>query len=64
MPYLNDTDADGLSDRFESELGTNPLASDTGNDGMPDEWEYLYNFNPLEPDSSFDNDEGWLVKSL
>ncbi|NJO05067.1 MAG: hypothetical protein HC876_05800 [Chloroflexaceae bacterium] len=35
-PFLWDTDNDGLTDRQEASLGTNPIRRDTDNDGLED----------------------------
>ena len=40
---LNDTDADGMDDGFESDIGSDPLRADTDNDGLMDG---LEGFNP------------------
>jgi hypothetical protein len=45
-----DTDCDGLPDRLERLMGTNPFAADTDRDGIPDRDEVRFNLNPLEPD--------------
>jgi predicted transglutaminase-like cysteine proteinase len=37
-----DTDGDGLTDNYESEIGTDPLELDTDNDGIYDKDEYDY----------------------
>jgi hypothetical protein len=54
-----DTDSDGLSDRFESRLGSNPLLADSDRDGLVDLVEYTGGdsgipTNPTDKDS--DND--------
>lgn len=36
-----DTDNDGLPDKLEFELGTNPFDFDTDGDGLPDGWEVM-----------------------
>ena len=55
-----DTDADGLSDSKEGELGTNPLAADTDGDGLLDGLEVNEYFtNPLQRDTDRDSmDDG------
>ena len=47
-----DSDGDGLSDKLERQIGTNPFEPDTDGDGMHDGWEYNHGFNPL-----VDNDD-------
>ena len=49
-----DDDNDGLSDRDERELGTDPLNSDTDGDGLSDAAEVEIGTNPLEYDSDGD----------
>jgi hypothetical protein len=51
-----DYDNDGITDREEYELGTNPADIDTDDDGMPDGWEVSYGLDPLNDDSSEDSD--------
>ncbi len=51
----SDTDNDGLSDRREREIGTDPGQADTDRDGLRDGDEVLvWNTNPLMPDSDGD----------
>lgn len=47
-----DSDGDGLSDKLERQIGTDPVEPDTDGDGMHDGWEYSHGFNPL-----VDNDD-------
>ncbi len=57
-----DTDGDGLSDKLEEGLGTNPAVADTDGDGFADGDEVKGNYNPLGSGSlSYDND---LVNKL
>lgn len=42
-----DTDKDGLEDKLETALGTDPKKTDTDNDSYGDKEEVLNNFNPL-----------------
>ncbi len=50
-----DTDGDGLSDRREEEIGTDPLDPDTDKDGLTDGQEVLtYKTDPLNPDTDYD----------
>jgi hypothetical protein len=46
-----DSDGDGLSDREELELGTDPLNPDTDGDGWPDGCEVRLGSNPMDPKS-------------
>ena len=41
-----DPDRDGLSNRRESELGTDPFQPDSDGDGMDDGWETAHGFDP------------------
>lgn len=43
-----DTDHDGLSDRTERELHTDPKRSDTDGDELPDGWEVRHGLNPAD----------------
>jgi len=45
----DDSDADGLCDGTEVELGTNPQAADSDDDGLPDLIEVVSSFSPIEP---------------
>jgi hypothetical protein len=50
-----DSDGDGLSDRTEKEIGTDPDNVDTDGDGLSDEIEYQeYGTDPLDSDSDGD----------
>ncbi|PJC40317.1 MAG: hypothetical protein CO042_04430, partial [Parcubacteria group bacterium CG_4_9_14_0_2_um_filter_41_8] len=50
-----DSDADGLSDEEEKNLGTNPNSADTDNDQLGDFQEvYIYGTNPNDPDTDKD----------
>ena len=50
-----DSDGDGLSDRYEEEIGTDPLNPDTDSDALSDGEEVLRrNTDPLNPDSDRD----------
>ncbi|MGA1866376.1 MAG: hypothetical protein ACMUFK_02780, partial [Thermoplasmatota archaeon] len=42
-----DTDGDGLSNKEEAALGTNPDKADSDNDGMPDGFEAYFGLDPL-----------------
>ena len=45
-PLVADTDGDGLDDRIEAEIGTNPRREDTDGDGFTDTEEIGYGMNP------------------
>ncbi len=49
-----DNDNDGLSDPFESQIGTNPSSQDSDNDGVLDRKELLNGSNPNNLDSDHD----------
>ncbi len=52
-----DGDADGLSNKEEYELGTDPCSTDTDGDGIPDNWEVEYDLDPLNSgDAGIDGD--------
>ncbi|OJI06779.1 hypothetical protein BK004_02305 [bacterium CG10_46_32] len=52
---FNDSDADGLSDAQERDLGTNPKSQDTDGDGLGDYQEVnVYGTNPNNPDTDGD----------
>jgi alpha-tubulin suppressor-like RCC1 family protein len=53
---LLDSDADGIVDWKEAQLGTNPSNPDTDGDGMPDGWEINHSLNPLANDAGIDSD--------
>jgi len=54
-PTELDSDADGLTDDNEANLGTNPLLPDSDGDGLTDREELMiYNTDPLNPDSDAD----------
>jgi Bacterial TSP3 repeat len=46
-----DRDGDGLCDKSEADLGTDPDAADTDHDGFPDALEVLAGFNPTDASS-------------
>jgi hypothetical protein len=48
-PALIDSDADGLDDELEGELGTDPYAADTDGDGYDDKAEILGGSDPNNP---------------
>jgi hypothetical protein len=51
---IQDLDADGLSDRREVMMGTNPLLKDSDTDGMQDAMEIALGMNPARNDTDFD----------
>ncbi len=53
--YAPDSDEDGLADRLEARIGTDPRAADTDEDNLSDYEEYaLHGTNPLKVDSDSD----------
>ncbi len=51
-----DADGDGLTNKEEYELGTDPCSSDTDGDGISDNWEVEYGLDPLTDDAGADAD--------
>jgi hypothetical protein len=49
FPIALDTDLDGLADKDEVPLGTDPFDNDTDQDGLEDGWEIRYGFDPTTP---------------
>lgn len=50
-----DSDGDGLTDAYETQIGTNPFDPDTDKDGLSDGEEVLvHKTDPLNPDSDWD----------
>jgi hypothetical protein len=49
---LVDTDFDGLTDDFETTIGTDPTNKDTDSDGFDDGYEITLNSNPLNADDT------------
>jgi RHS repeat-associated protein len=47
LTFKDDPDEDGLTNKEESEYGTNPYSIDTDRDGLNDAWEVKYGTNPL-----------------
>ncbi|HEX2088164.1 MAG TPA: hypothetical protein VHF89_20930, partial [Solirubrobacteraceae bacterium] len=57
-----DTDGDGLTDRLEHELGTDPEQPDTDRDALPDGWEEQYGLDPTRAeDAAADSDGDGLL---
>ena len=51
----DDSDGDGLTDRFEEEIGTDPYDEDSDGDGLKDGEEVnSWKTDPLNPDSDYD----------
>jgi hypothetical protein len=49
-----DSDGDGLDDRTEREIGTNPVRADSDEDGLDDGAELLLHTDPWDPDTDGD----------
>ncbi|HHO50715.1 MAG TPA: hypothetical protein ENK18_07520 [Deltaproteobacteria bacterium] len=49
-----DSDGDGLTDREEADLGTDPLSTDTDSDGIDDGTELTWGTDPLSADTDSD----------
>jgi hypothetical protein len=66
-PWLFDTDADGLSDKYEVDYGTDPMKYDTDQDGLLDRYEIQYGCDPNNPDTDGDGLKdsievsGWVI---
>ena len=66
-PWRFDTDADGLNDKFEVEIGTDPRSYDTDSDGLIDFYEVVYHTNATSSDSDSDGlpdyqeVSGWVI---
>ena len=66
--WLYDTDADGLSDGYEIEIGTDPQDYDTDGDGLLDWFELQYYSDPNDADTDDDGlpdyleIAGWLIE--
>ncbi|TWX63428.1 DUF1566 domain-containing protein [Colwellia demingiae] len=57
-----DSDLDGVFDRVETLIGTDPLNADTDEDGISDSLELSLNFDPLDPtDGTADADNDGLT---
>jgi hypothetical protein len=62
-PYRYDTDADGLNDKYEVELGLDPRNFDTDMDGLLDWFELTFDSNPLDRDTDGDGFPDYLELS-
>ncbi len=66
-PWKYDTDADGLNDKFEVEVGTDPRKYDTDGDGLIDKFEFVYDTNATNRDTDGDGlpdyleVAGWMI---
>lgn len=59
-----DLDGDGLSNRTEKRIGTNPRKADTDRDGLRDGREVRLGTNPLKKDTDGDGmSDGYEVKT-
>ncbi len=65
--WLYDTDGDGLNDKYEADIGTDPLRYDTDGDGLIDWFELQYDTDPMKADTDEDGltdyleTTGWLI---
>ena len=57
--FIEDSDADGLSDNEEAKYGTNPFCIDTDNDNFLDGYEVEYGSDPLDPMSYPSIPQAW-----
>lgn len=53
-----DSDGDGLTDKAERALGTDPFNPDSDGDGIPDGWEVWNALDPLDPDDAHQDPDG------
>jgi hypothetical protein len=53
-----DRDSDGLTDRLEQRLGTNPRSADSDGDTVPDGWEEQYGLDPTSAGDAEADDDG------
>jgi hypothetical protein len=61
---LADADGDGLTNKQEADLGTDPNDADSDNDGLTDSEEITNGTNPKDPDSDGDSlPDGWEVNN-
>ncbi|MHA1651048.1 MAG: hypothetical protein ACTSYB_12705, partial [Candidatus Helarchaeota archaeon] len=64
---IYDTDADGLNDKYEIEIGTDPTSCDTDEDGLLDGHEAIYGANVTDSDTDDDGIydflevAGWVI---
>lgn len=65
-PDFNDSDidGDGLTNRQEATLHTDPLIPDTDGDGMPDGWEVVNDFKPLDSSDALGDKDGDGLSNL
>lgn len=62
---FTDTDEDGLPDRQEDSIGTNPDVADSDGDGLEDGDELANGTDPLDPDSDLDGyNDGHEVNTI
>lgn len=53
-----DSDSDGLTDRLEARLGTDPRREDSDGDALPDGWEEQYGLDPMNGTDAEDDLDG------
>ncbi|MHA1269654.1 MAG: helix-hairpin-helix domain-containing protein [Candidatus Helarchaeota archaeon] len=67
---IYDTDADGINDKFEIDIGLDPKSCDTDEDGLIDGYEFVYGTNATEKDTDDDGlydfleISGWTISFI
>ena len=59
-----DDDKDGLTNKLEVQIGSDPFSNDTDDDGIPDEYEYLNGLSLNKDDAAGDLDKDGLNNLL
>jgi len=65
VPFVDgeDTDRDGVCDRYEDTLGSDPLRGDTDRDGLPDFSEIIGGFNLTDPTTPAPDQVAYILGS-